>query len=165
MPFVLQLASSNDVPALVALYNATSDALTTQYGDGHWSMRSSERGVLFRMKTARFYIVRGGTGLTAAVALSTKKPWAIDTSYFTKCKKPLYVIGMSVAPAEQRKGIGRMCIEEACRIARAWPADSLRLDAYDAEAGAGDFYRKCGFAEVGRASYRGNPLIYFEMLL
>ena len=33
------------------------------------------------------------------------------------------------------------------------------------EAGAGSFYAKCGFREVGRVRYRTVPLIYFEMLL
>ena len=165
MPFTLELASADDVPHLVALYNATSEQLTSQFGAGHWSIRSSERGVLFRMKTTRFYILRGGAGLIAAVALSTKKPWAIDTSYFGKCKRPLYLTGMSVQPSEQRKGIGRLCLEQACLIAKKLPANAIRLDAYDADAGAGDFYRKCGFTQVGRATYRGNPLIYFEMLL
>jgi len=39
------------------------------------------------------------------------------------------------------------------------------LDAYDTAAGAGEFYRKCGFEEVGRVIYRGTPLIYYQMLL
>jgi GNAT superfamily N-acetyltransferase len=58
--------------------------------------------------------------------------------------------------------VGRRCLEQALRIARDWSADAIRLDAYDAEAGAGAFYRKCGFREVGRTSYKGNPLVYFE---
>jgi GNAT superfamily N-acetyltransferase len=164
-PFTLQLASASDVFDLVALHNATCDCLTTRYGEGHWSSRSTERGVLFHMKTSRVYIARGDHGLIATIALSTKKPWAIDKSYFGACDRPLYVTGMAVAPSEQRKGFGRLCISEARRIAMEWPADALRLDAYDAAAGAGEFYRKCGFVEVGRATYRGNPLIYFEMLL
>ncbi len=56
-------------------------------------------------------------------------------------------------------------MEEVTRIARAWPADAIRLDAYDADAGAGIFYAKCGCTEVGRVSYRGTPLIYYELLL
>ena len=72
---------------------------------------------------------------------------------------------MAVAPEMQGRGFGRLCIEEARRIGREWPADAIRLDAYDAAAGAGDFYRKCGFREVGRVVYRSTPLVYFEMLL
>ena len=44
-------------------------------------------------------------------------------------------------------------------------ADAIRLDAYDAEAGAGEFYVKCGFREVGRVAYRGVPLTYYERLI
>ena len=65
-------------------------------------------------------------------------------------------------PAE---AIGRRCVDEARKIGKRWPGDAIRLDAYDAEAGAGDFYRKCGFTEVGRASYRNTALIYFEMFV
>jgi hypothetical protein len=43
--------------------------------------------------------------------------------------------------------------------------DAIRLDAYDAEAGAGPFYAKCGFEERGRVVYKGDPLIYYELLL
>jgi ribosomal protein S18 acetylase RimI-like enzyme len=84
---------------------------------------------------------------------------------FSPSQRPLYLTTMAVGPDRQRKGLGRLCIDAACRIAREWPADAIRLDAWDAEAGAGGFYRKCGFREVGRATYRNAPLIYFEMLL
>jgi GNAT superfamily N-acetyltransferase len=165
MPLTLQLATFDDIPDVVALRNATSAHLTAQYGTGPWSSGSTEKGVLFAMKTAKIYIARdSGRRLIAMLALSTKKPWAIDKKYFSGAKRPLYLTAMAVAPDLQRSGIGRLCIEEARRIAREWPSDAIFLDAYDAEAGAGDFYRKCGFREVGRASYRNCPLIYFEML-
>jgi len=48
---------------------------------------------------------------------------------------------------------------------REWPGDAIRLDAYDADAGAGGFYSNCGFREVGRVNYRGTPLVYYELLL
>ncbi len=72
---------------------------------------------------------------------------------------------MAVTPARQRQGIGRWCLEQAKRAAKDWPADALRLDAYDAEAGAGGFYARCDFAEKGRVTYRGVPLIYYEWLM
>ncbi|HEY1600831.1 MAG TPA: hypothetical protein VGG64_14580 [Pirellulales bacterium] len=50
-------------------------------------------------------------------------------------------------------------------MAYGWPADAVRLDAYDASAGAGGFYSHCGFSEVGRPVYRGAPLVYYELLL
>jgi hypothetical protein len=54
---------------------------------------------------------------------------------------------------------------KAIKIARHWPADAIRLDAFDAEAGAGAFYARCGRREVGRTSYRNTPLTYFEFLI
>ena len=72
---------------------------------------------------------------------------------------------MAVDPVSQRQGVGRGLIEEAARVARAWPAEAIRLDAYDAPAGAGAFYRKCGFKDVGSVVYRSVPLLYFELIL
>jgi GNAT superfamily N-acetyltransferase len=72
---------------------------------------------------------------------------------------------MAVHPNWQQKGIGSLCIKEAKKKAKDWPSDAIFLDAYDARAGAGEFYRKCGFREVGRVSYRNTPLVYFELLL
>jgi len=39
------------------------------------------------------------------------------------------------------------------------------LDAYDATAGAGWFYAKCGFRETGRVTYRNVPLRCYELTL
>lgn len=72
---------------------------------------------------------------------------------------------MAVDPARQRRGIGRAYVAQARTLAACWPADAIVLDAYDADAGAGEFYCKCGFREVGRVTYKKTPLIYFEMLL
>jgi GNAT superfamily N-acetyltransferase len=72
---------------------------------------------------------------------------------------------MAVHPEMQRKGVGRQLLEKARSMAKDWPSDALRLDAYDTESGAGGFYAKCGFREVGRATYRKAPLVYFELLL
>ena len=72
---------------------------------------------------------------------------------------------MAVAPARQRQGIGSRCLAEAKRIAKGWPADAICLDAYNDKAGAGPFYARCGYTEVGRVTYRNAPLIYYELLL
>ena len=154
-----------DAAELATLHIAVADHLSGRYGQGAWSSHTSEKGVLYAMRHSRIFVATDGTAILATFRLATKKPWAIDTSYFTKCEKPLYLLAMAVAPARQREGIGRKCLEEAERIARKWPADAIRLDAYDAEAGGGPFYQQCGYTETGRASYRKVPLIYYELLL
>ena len=111
------------------------------------------------------WLARSGRAVVATFRLSTRKPWAIDRSYFTACEQPVYLTDMSVRPDYQRRGVGRGCVDEIVRITRRWPAEAIRLDAYDAEAGAGGFYARCGFRHVGNAVYRGVPLVYYEMIL
>jgi GNAT superfamily N-acetyltransferase len=117
------------------------------------------------MRTSQVFVARDGTEVVGTLRLTTTKPWAIDIKYFAKAGRPLYLLSMAVSPSRQRQGVGRWCLEEAKRLARAWPADCLRLDAYDADAGAAPFYARCGFKEVGKNTYRAVPLIYFEALL
>ena len=158
-------AKPEDIPAIAALRNAAAGALTARFGAGHWSTLGTERSAAASLRHSRVRVGRAGKRILTVLRLATKKPWAIDVSYFTSVKRPLYVTGMAVSVAHQGQGLGRQAIEDACEVARDWPADAIRLDAYDAAAGAGDFYLKCGFIERGRIVYRGDPLVYYEMLL
>jgi len=117
------------------------------------------------MRRSSVFVVRASTETVATFRLATRKPWAIDPRYFTACERPLYLLAMAVLPERQRQGIGRSCVEAIRRLAKEWPADAIRLDAYDAQAGAGGFYAHCGFAERGRATYRNAPLIYYEWVI
>jgi len=158
-------ATPDDAPAIAALRAAVARDLTARFGKGHWSSEGSEKGVLRGMRTSRVFVAHGAQGVIAVLSLATKKPWAIDSAYFTACRRALYLTDMAVDPALQRQGIGRLCLQEAGRVAREWPADAIRLDAYDAAVGAGGFYGRCGFREVGRVVYRKVPLVYFEWLV
>lgn len=117
------------------------------------------------LKVSRVLVGRIGRRVVGTLTLQSKKPWAIDVSFFTPCRKALYLVNMAVAPDYQRKGIGRALLDEALVLARAFPADAIRLDAYAAAAGAGPFYRKCGYAPRGGKVYRGVPLLYFELMV
>lgn len=139
--------------------------LTERFGKGPWSTKTSERGVLAGMRDGRVLIARRGAAVVGGCRLSTKKPWAIDRSYFTPCERPIYLTDMAVRPDYQGQGIGRAMLEEAARMVKAWPADAIRLDAHNADAGAGDFYERCGFRRVGVTVYRETPLVYYELLL
>lgn len=161
----LQIATPEDVPDIVVLRAAVAEKLTLDCSEGPWSGVSTEKGVRYDMRMSKVFVARQKGKLVATLRLATKKPWAIDRSYFTHCERPLYLLSMAVAPELQRKGIGRLCLVEIEKICREWPADAIRLDAYDSPAGAGGFYARCGFKDVGRTSYRGCPLAYFEMML
>ena len=188
------IAAPKDAPAVAAPLNEAAEHLTNLYGRGHWSGQTSKRGVLpsitppvsgVRRQVTSRVLIAFAPGrrrhILGTLRLATKKPWAIDVSHFTEVKRALYLTGMAVRPGAQRQGIGRRMLEEAARMARTWPSDArshspqaIRLDAFDTNrahdaegsgAGAGGFYAKCGYREVGRVSYRGTPLIYYEQLL
>lgn len=161
----LRAAVADDAESIAELRNAAAERLSAEHGEGHWSGRSTSAGVLSRMKRSRVFVGVEGDELVATLTLATRKPWAIDRSYFSAATRPLYLTDMVVEPVRQRQGIGRLCLDEVERLARDWPADAIFLDAYDGPAGAGAFYRWCGYRETGRVTYRGVPLVYLELLL
>ena len=165
MDLVFGDAAEADASELAELRNNAAKHLSEKFGRGPWSSGCTEKGVLYGMRTSQMIVARNGGKIVGTLSLATKKPWAIDPAHFTPVKKPLYLTSMFVAVEQQRTGIGQRLLEEAVKIARAWPAEAIRLDAYDAEAGAGDFYAKCGFREVGRARYKEVPLRYFEQIV
>jgi GNAT superfamily N-acetyltransferase len=159
------LATEDDVPALAALRATVATHLTRAHGRGHWSSVGTEAGMARTVRSTRVLVARNGGRITGMLTLATRKPWAIDTAYFTPVDRPLYLVNMAVDPISHGHGVGRRLLDEAAIIARSVPAQSIRLDAYDAPAGAGPFYAKCGYREVGRVTYRNTPLIYYERLL
>ncbi len=159
------IATDNDAAEIATLRTAVADQLTRNYGTGHWSSGVSEPSVRRAISSSSVWIGRNDDVIVASLRLTTRKPWAIDTTYFTSVHRPVYLHDMAVAPEWQRQGIGRRLLEHALAVAKAWPSDAARLDAYDAPASAGPFYAKCGCRETGRVTYRGTPLIYYEFLL
>ena len=88
-----------------------------------------------------------GTEIVGMLRLAIKKPWAIDTSfYFAKCDRPLYLVGGCNAGKTASRNWQTVLSKKPNR-SPAWPADAIRLDAYDADAGAGGFYASCGCTE------------------
>jgi ribosomal protein S18 acetylase RimI-like enzyme len=165
MTVTLKQATMAQAKAIAKLRTATNEKLTRDFGRGPWSSKVTEKGVLYALRNSRVFFVRDGLTIFGTLQLATKKPWAIDPSYFSKCQQPLYLTSMAVDPDQQRRGIGRAMLDDVKRVVRAWPGDAIRLDAYDLDGGAGEFYAKCGYQEKGRVTYRGAPLIYYELLL
>lgn len=166
-PLRFRDATPADAPALAALHNSTAGSLTALHGEGPWSALITERRAAPEQVAGRARVRVGCAArrVVTVLRLATRKPWAIDATYFTPVSRPLYLTGMAVAVAWQRQGLGRQALDDAAAIARAWPADAIRLDAWDAAAGAGPFYAACGYGERGRVRYRGNPLVYLELVL
>ena len=158
-------AAESDAAEIAALRTAVARELTRLHGRGHWSFEVTDRSVAGAVRTSCVLVARDGSQIVATLRLATKKPWAIDRAFYAKSRRPLYLTDMAVQPERQRQGLGRELLNEAATVARQWPADAIRLDAYDNEAGAGPFYAKCGFTQVGRKTFRGVPLVYYELKL
>ena len=166
MQMKLQSATAEDAESVAALRNAVSDNLTFRHGRGPWTAHCTTAGVLFDLRDALLLVALHRGEVVASLKLSTKKPLAIDLSYFSKVTRPYYLNGMAVAPDLQRQGIGRACLEQAAVLARRQKADAIFLGTFDQPtAGAGPFFFRCGYRETGRATRRDTALVYYEILL
>jgi GNAT superfamily N-acetyltransferase len=160
-------ATDADGAAMALLRTGAASVLAARFGPGPWSPPSYTVALRLAAVPGRSCVRLGrrdGT-VVSGLRLQTKKPWAIDVTWFSPAARPLYLTDMVVDPEYQRMGFGRAALADAVRTAMAWPADAIRLDAWDADAGAGPFYGCCGYTERGRGVYRGTPLIFYEKVL
>jgi GNAT superfamily N-acetyltransferase len=162
---MISAATLGDADELAALRCAVALEMTLEYGEGDWSARPSKAEVVRQLRASHVLVARRDARIIGTVRLARPLIGAFDSSAFTPVEKPLYVLGLAVAPQFRGRGEGRQLMAAANDAARKVGAQALWLDAYDHEAGAGPFYMKCGFARVGVLKHRGVPLICFESLL
>jgi hypothetical protein len=105
MDLRLQPTTSADASTLADLHASVAEHLTSLHGIGPWSMKSSEMGVLFAMRTSKAFVARQRTDVMATLRLATKKPCAIDTSYFAPCRKPPYLVAIDKEWRPGRPGV------------------------------------------------------------
>jgi len=165
MVLTIRFAAEADIPALLKLQLAVDADQARRFGDRRWSTTTNERSVARGLRSSRVLVASRRGRIIGTLRMDARKPWAINLRHFTPVTRAVYLHDVHVEPRLQRSGVGRQLIERAQAAARAWPADAIRLDTYDGRSGGGPFYRKCGFTEVGRAIYRGVPLVYFELVL
>src|SRR5687767_14450166 len=96
---------------------AVAEWLTKRYGRGPWSAFVTEKRVLRGLNTSRVLVGREEGRLVGTVRLATKKPWAIDTKYFSVVQKAIYLHDLAVAAEVQGQGFGRLLVEEAKAVA------------------------------------------------
>ena len=164
MALSFRFAVESDIAALLTMRLAVDADQARRFGDDRWSTTINEKSVARGLRSSRVLTANQRGRIVGALRMETKKPWAVDLKYFTPGCKTVYLHDVNVEPRLQRSGIGRQLIERA-NAARAWPVDAIRVDAYDGPSGAGPFYCKCGFTEVGHTVYRRVPLVYFELVL
>lgn len=166
MVLVFARATNADAAGIAALRMATARTLTERYGAGTWSFAAeTEAGVQAEIRASTVLFARDEGMVVGTLRLATRNPWLGQTDFFTPCRRPIFLTSMAIGPKRQRQGIGRELLAEACRVAVELGGEIVRLDSYAGPAGAGEFYRKCGFREVHRGDYNGTALIWFERIL
>jgi GNAT superfamily N-acetyltransferase len=153
-------ASADDAVEIAALLTEAREALSQHRG----RRRRAVRVESVRREIGRSLVLIGRVEgeIVATARLDRRKPWAARLDDFIPSPTAIYVHDVAVAPLHQRRGYGRGILNHVYEIARERKIKALRVDAYDAPWGAGEFYLRCGYVEVSRTTYRGVPLSWFE---
>ena len=143
-----------------------AEHLTGRYGVGHWSGVSTLRTLKKHALESSIFAVESAGTMVGTFTLSEKKIGFYRKSWFANPEDAaIYLTDMAIDPAEQRKGTGRWCMVQIESIAQSRGILEVRFDAYDAPAGAGAFYRKCGYTRVHWGSIGSTALEYYEKSL
>jgi GNAT superfamily N-acetyltransferase len=163
MSILVTPATPDDVRAIAEVRTAAAAHLTTTFGGGHWSTRTSEAAVRDALRTPLVLVARIASLVVGTLRLQTRKPRTIDITYFTPVRRPHYVVDVAVHPDVQRQGIGRQ-LWRWRRRRRPVAGERHPPDTYDDWPG-GRLYRACRYREVARVTHRDVPLLYYELLL
>jgi predicted N-acetyltransferase YhbS len=126
-------ATSNDVPAIVALLNAAF-AMERDFIDKD---RTSAPEIERYMTTGTFFVVDGGaSGLASCM-------------YLERRNDRLYLGMLAVNPSQQGRGLGKQMITVAERHAASLDCRALDIRIVDLRTELPPFYRSLGFADNG----------------
>ncbi len=144
----LRTASPDDLPVLIALYQAVVRAMH----ENHVPIWDDVYpcGVLKDdIEKERLYLLTDDGGcLVAAFALCAFHDGEHCVQWAHPDGKPLYVDRLAVHPGHGRQGIGSMALSLAARLARQHGDDYLRLFVVDINQPAISLYRKNGFIQA-----------------
>lgn len=160
-----QLANRADTADILSVRLAAADKLTVKHGSGHWSLVSATTTIRKQIDTNLVYVARKDQ-IVGTYMLDKRKIGFYRKDWFAHPNDPsLYLTNMAVAPEFQLMGTGRAIMAEIERFAREQDRLAIRFDAYDSPAGAGPFYKKCGYERVHRGSVGYTTYTYFEKVL
>jgi len=152
-------ATSADVPDILAFHRAVSAYVGTIPGARTWRVPSEDL-VERLMKSTDAVVAREDGALVASFRLDFARGFC-GVARFTEVESFVYLLEMAVHPSNTRRGIGRLCLEEAERRARARGARAIRLDTNEDALHGATFYAACGYTEVLHFA----DTHYFERLL
>ena len=162
----LRQASLDDIKSVRNIVAAAADDLTARFGEGHWSGVRTIETLQKYAGSGTLYLIEADAVAVGTLRLTDRKIGFYHNAWFARPDDPAgYLLDMAVHPERQRRGLGRCAMELAEQRARQGGMRAIRLDAYHGPAGAGGFYRKCGYTLVHQGDMRGVGLEYVEKLL
>jgi GNAT superfamily N-acetyltransferase len=162
----LRQAGLDDIKSVRGILAAAAADLTTRFGEGHWSGVRAFETLRKYAGSGTLFVIEADAISVGTLRLTDRKIGFYHNAWFARPKDPAgYLLDMAVHPEQQRRGLGRRAMDMAEQLARKSGLCAIRLDAYQGPAGAGGFYRKCGYALVHRGSMCGVKLEYFEKVV
>jgi GNAT superfamily N-acetyltransferase len=162
----LRQAGLDDVGTVREILAAAAADLTACFGDGHWSTVRAIETLRKYADNGDLCLVEANSIAVGTLRLTDRKIGFYRNDWFARPDDPAgYLLDMAVHPNHQRRGIGRRSLQLTEQLARGAGLRAIRLDAYVGPAGAGDFYKKCGYALMHAGAFKGVALEYFEKLL
>jgi GNAT superfamily N-acetyltransferase len=162
----LRPALDRDVKRVRAILAAAASDLTVHFGEGHWSGVRSVETLRKYLDEGALYVAETDVGAVGTLRLTERKIGFYRSDWFANPNDDaFYLLDMAIDPNYQRSGIGRRAMALAEDLARSHGLKAIRLDAYGGLAGAGGFYRKCGYRLVHLGEMQGVALEYYEKLV
>jgi GNAT superfamily N-acetyltransferase len=159
----VRAATADEVPAIQATRLSAAEELTDRFGEGQWSLVSSENTLYDALGSGTLYVIDSAGILVGTFRLTQQKIVFYQERWFADPNAlAAYLRDMAIAPDHQRQGVGRQAMGAIEQLARDQGVRALRLDAYVGAAGAGPFYRKCGYTRVHKGAFNNVPLEYYE---
>jgi GNAT superfamily N-acetyltransferase len=157
---VFASATPDDAHAIVALHAAIERHRSVAFPrTRRWKVPALAR-VLGGIRTCDTVVARDGGEIVASFRLDYAGGFA-GVAPFTEVPSSAYLRALVVLPARHRRGLGRRCLAEAERRARAHGAQVIRLDTNDDAFRGAELYTACGYRQVMHYA----QTFYFERLL
>jgi|SRR5690554_860250 len=154
----IQLASLQDVPALVELLNACARHMHQQ-GMSHWSGVYNKQSVSQNLLQKAVYTLKQDSQLIGCVALGLQQ-----ADYYADCwpdapPADFYLTQLAVHPEHQQLGHGRLLLQHCLALTG---GRTLQLDAVAHYPALLNFYQKSGFKQIAEGIGLGDHRFLFE---
>jgi GNAT superfamily N-acetyltransferase len=164
----LRVATADDTPAVVALYDEAVDwlagrGLSDQWGTKPFSERPDVVALIrARVESGAMWLAHNGGLLLGAIVLGDEAPSYVDPAG----EREIYISGFITSRAPDARAAGRLLLHHAKTAAADAGISLLRLDCYaGGTGGLVAYYESVGFEQVTRFTVDLSGVAYTGCLL